>query len=288
MQITKHRGIALGTLVAFAGTTLGGVGTPPAHAGSKLWRDLAIGAGVVTGYGLLKHKKNTAIIGGVATGLSYLKYRKEKKKEKQYQAYRYTPSYSNSYSSYSSPASSYRYNSALPYRYSRPTHYRSYRSSRRSYSRSYRPVVHHYRYTPSLHRYPYNPALHVAHNTAVKPHYVAAAAPLAAVAAAPAIKHVLAAQPATAQPANVQPVAVQPATTQPVAPVAAVAPMAPAAVPTANATASGNNMLPFGLGVLASLLGVGLGFGLSNMKRRETLNNQEYPHFEPPRRHIVN
>jgi len=175
MQITNHRGIALGTLVAFAGTTLGGVGTPPAHAGSKLWRDLAIGAGVVTGYGLLKHKKNTALIGGVATGLAYLKYRKEKKKERQYQAYRYTPSYSNSYSSYSSPASSYRYNSALPYRYSRPTSYRSYHHS---YSRSYHPVAHHYRYTPSLHRYPYHPALHVAHNTAVKPHYVAAAAPL--------------------------------------------------------------------------------------------------------------
>ena len=80
MSNQHNRWIALGTLVAVVASTLM-VGAPAAQAKSSTWKKIAIGAGVVTGYGLLKHKKNLAIGGAVVTGLSYLKYRSAKKKE---------------------------------------------------------------------------------------------------------------------------------------------------------------------------------------------------------------
>jgi hypothetical protein len=61
------------------GTTL--AGTAPAQAKSKTWKKIAIGAGAVTGYGLLKGKGKVATIGGLATAGSYVMYKKSKKKE---------------------------------------------------------------------------------------------------------------------------------------------------------------------------------------------------------------
>jgi hypothetical protein len=75
-----RRWVALGTLsVATIGSTL--AMTTPAHAGSDTWKKVAIGAGVVTGYGLLKGKGKVATIGGLATAGSYYMYKKSKDKE---------------------------------------------------------------------------------------------------------------------------------------------------------------------------------------------------------------
>ncbi len=86
MKITKQRTIAFGTLsvlgaTMLGATMLGGTLAAPAHAGSDTWKKVAIGAGAVTGYGLLKGKGRVATIGGLATAGSYLKYRSDKKKE---------------------------------------------------------------------------------------------------------------------------------------------------------------------------------------------------------------
>ena len=80
-NITKQRTLALGTLGVMAATMLGGATTLPAQAKSSTWKKVAIGSGVVTGYGLLKGNKKVAIIGGLATAGSYYKYKKDKKKE---------------------------------------------------------------------------------------------------------------------------------------------------------------------------------------------------------------
>lgn len=277
MQITHQRGVAVGTLVAVASTTLGGLGTPFAHAGSNTWRNIAIGAGVLTGYGLLKHKRSLAVIGGVATGLSYLKYRKERKHEK-----RVAMARSQSYYAYR-PAyhPAYRYNSASPYRYSSaPVRYH------RSYSRSYYQPRHHVYHAYQRAAYPYHPALHHAafmartssHRAttyrAIKPHHIAAiVAPVAALAAIPVAQHVLAARPAA-----------HPVTAAAVVPVAPAAAVAPAVASTTAAAPASNSMLPYALGVLTSLLGVGLGFGLANAKRREAPVETHYAGFEPPHR----
>ena len=70
----------MGTLSAMTlGSTV--AMTTPAQADSDTWKKVAIGAGVVTGYGLLKGKDKVAIIGGVATAGSYYMYRRAKKKE---------------------------------------------------------------------------------------------------------------------------------------------------------------------------------------------------------------
>jgi hypothetical protein len=81
MKITKQRSIALGTLGVLSATTLGGAAFTPAHAGADTWKKIAIGAGIATGYGLVKKNRKVAIIGGVATVASALKYRSDKKKE---------------------------------------------------------------------------------------------------------------------------------------------------------------------------------------------------------------
>jgi hypothetical protein len=80
-NINKPRIVALGTLTVLSATMLGGTLATPAQAKSKTWKKVAIGAGVVTGYGLLKGNKKVAIIGGLATAGSYYKYKKDKKKE---------------------------------------------------------------------------------------------------------------------------------------------------------------------------------------------------------------
>lgn len=81
-NLTKQRTVALGTLGALSATLLGGafVATP-AQADSKTWKKVAIGAGAVGAYGLIKGKGKVATIGGLAAAGSYLKYRSDKKKE---------------------------------------------------------------------------------------------------------------------------------------------------------------------------------------------------------------
>lgn len=91
-NLTKQRSIALGTLGVLSATLLGGAMTTPAEASSKTWKKVAIGAGAVTAYGLLKHNGKLATIGGIATAGSYLKYRHDKKKENQRRRYRYRSS----------------------------------------------------------------------------------------------------------------------------------------------------------------------------------------------------
>jgi hypothetical protein len=81
-NLTKQRSVAFGTLAVFSATILGGAITAqPVQADSKTWKKVAVGAGAVTAYGLLKGKGKVATIGGLATAGSYLKYRSDKKKE---------------------------------------------------------------------------------------------------------------------------------------------------------------------------------------------------------------
>jgi hypothetical protein len=81
-NLNKQRTIALGTLGVLSATLMGGLVAPtPAQASSSTWKKVAIGAGAVTAYGLVKHKGKIATIGGLATAGSYLKYRHDKKKE---------------------------------------------------------------------------------------------------------------------------------------------------------------------------------------------------------------
>jgi hypothetical protein len=84
----QQRSIALGTLSVLAATLTVGSMAVPAQASSSTWKKVAIGAGVVTGYGLLKGNKKVAIIGGLATAGSYYKYKKDKKKEDNSRRYR--------------------------------------------------------------------------------------------------------------------------------------------------------------------------------------------------------
>jgi hypothetical protein len=91
-NLTKQRTVALGTLGVLSATLLGGSMTAPAQASSSTWKKVAIGAGVVTGYGLLKGNKKLAIIGGLATAGSYYKYKKDKKKESNRYRYNYRTS----------------------------------------------------------------------------------------------------------------------------------------------------------------------------------------------------
>lgn len=86
--LNSHRKIALGTLGVLSATLFGGALTAtPAQADSKTWKKVAIGAGAVTAYGLVKGKGKVATIGGLATAGSYLKYRSDKKKENKKKAW---------------------------------------------------------------------------------------------------------------------------------------------------------------------------------------------------------
>ncbi len=80
-NLNKQRTLALATLGVMSATLLGGAAVAPVQAKSSTWKKVAIGSGVVTGYGLLKGNKKLAIIGGLATAGSYYKYKSDKKKE---------------------------------------------------------------------------------------------------------------------------------------------------------------------------------------------------------------
>jgi hypothetical protein len=76
--LTKQRSVALGTLGVLSATLLGGSMVTPAQASFSTWKKVVIGAGVVTGYGLLKKKKKVALIGGLATDCAYYKCKQDK------------------------------------------------------------------------------------------------------------------------------------------------------------------------------------------------------------------
>ena len=81
----QNRWVALSLLVAIVASTL--MISAPAQAKSSTWKKVAIGAGLVAGYGLLTHKKGLAIGAGVVAAGSYLKYRHDRKREKRRSAY---------------------------------------------------------------------------------------------------------------------------------------------------------------------------------------------------------
>ena len=82
MMKNTNKTVALGTLGVFALTAFGGA-MQPAEAAAKGKRNLAIGLGAVTAYGLVKKNKTVAIVGGVGTALAYRSYKKSAKKEEQ-------------------------------------------------------------------------------------------------------------------------------------------------------------------------------------------------------------
>ncbi len=90
--LSKQRMTALATLGVFTATMFGGalIAPQPVQADSKTWKKVAIGAGAVGAYGLIKGKKKTALIGGAVAAGSYLKYRSDKKKENRRKKYRST------------------------------------------------------------------------------------------------------------------------------------------------------------------------------------------------------
>jgi hypothetical protein len=99
----NQKTIALSTLSILGATTFG-ITAAPVQADSSTWKKVAIGAGAVTGYGLVKNKGRVATIGGIATAASYLKYRSDKKKEAKeeakrvkYYQYRYGRNWRNHY-----------------------------------------------------------------------------------------------------------------------------------------------------------------------------------------------
>ena len=95
-NFTKKRTVALGTLAVLSATIFGGALATPTQAASKTWKKVAIGAGAVTAYGLIKGNRKVATIGGLATAGSYLKYRSDKKKEaNRYRTRRSTRYYRN-------------------------------------------------------------------------------------------------------------------------------------------------------------------------------------------------
>ena len=103
MKITKTRSLALATLSVMTATAFGGATlTPAAHADSKTWKKVAIGAAAVTAYGLVKKDGKAQTLGAIATAGSYAKYRSDKKKEnekkrRQYYQKRYGKNWRNHY-----------------------------------------------------------------------------------------------------------------------------------------------------------------------------------------------
>lgn len=82
MKINKTRSLSLATLSVMTATAFGGAAlTPAAHADSKTWKKVTIGAAAVTAYGLIKKDGKAQTLGAIATAGSYLKYRADKKQE---------------------------------------------------------------------------------------------------------------------------------------------------------------------------------------------------------------
>ena len=98
MKINKNRSLALATLSVLTATAFGGATlTPVAHADSKTWKKVAIGAAAVTAYGLVKKDGKAQTLGAIATVGSYAKYRSDKKKENKTTERRRIQYYKNRY-----------------------------------------------------------------------------------------------------------------------------------------------------------------------------------------------
>ncbi len=98
MKINKNRSLALATLSVMTATAFGGATlTPAAHADSKTWKKVAIGAAAVTAYGLVKKDGKAQTLGALATAGSYVKYRSDKKKENKTTERRRIQYYKNRY-----------------------------------------------------------------------------------------------------------------------------------------------------------------------------------------------
>ena len=103
MKITKQRGLALATLTVFGATALGGALAPAAHADSKTWKKVTLGAAAVTAYGLIKHNGKAQTLGGIATAGSYLKYRHDKKAEEKHRRLYYQRRYGRNWRNHYKP-----------------------------------------------------------------------------------------------------------------------------------------------------------------------------------------
>ncbi len=80
IKLTSQQAIALATLGVMSAGTLGGMSV--AQANTKGKRNLTIGLGAVTAYGLIKRNKTVAIAGGLGTAYAYSRYRKAHKQDK--------------------------------------------------------------------------------------------------------------------------------------------------------------------------------------------------------------
>lgn len=64
--------LALAPMAAFAGGSTN-------QSDKNLWRNLAIGSGVVAGYGLLHHNTTTTVLGAAGAGYSAYRYEQDRK-----------------------------------------------------------------------------------------------------------------------------------------------------------------------------------------------------------------
>ena len=79
IKMTSQQYIALATVGVMSAGIVGSASV--AHAGAKSKRNLAIGLGAVTAYGIIKKNKTVAIAGGLGTAYAYSKYKKAQKAE---------------------------------------------------------------------------------------------------------------------------------------------------------------------------------------------------------------
>jgi hypothetical protein len=103
MHKSTNRWIAMGVAGLMTAGALGGATLQPAQAGAKGRRNTAIGLGAVTAYGLLKHKKKVAIVGGVATAYAYKRYSNQKKREERSRQAWYRQRYGSNWRSHYKP-----------------------------------------------------------------------------------------------------------------------------------------------------------------------------------------
>ncbi len=80
IKLTSQQAIALATLGVMSAGMVGSVGV--AQANTKGKRNLTLGLGALTVYGILKKKRTLAIAGGLGTAYAYSRYRKSHNQDK--------------------------------------------------------------------------------------------------------------------------------------------------------------------------------------------------------------
>jgi len=79
---TKRSMTILALVAIFAVTLLAPGAAMASHQSNKnMWRNLAIGSGVIAGYGLVKHNSTATILGAAGAGYSAYRYEQERKAE---------------------------------------------------------------------------------------------------------------------------------------------------------------------------------------------------------------